>query len=273
MPWIQVCVATRLKKKRYLGVVGGVFSNTSQIFYWKCGRPQVDLDMYSGPENHIMSNSNVWNLVEYAYVSELKRSNNSFVRDCKKDWIHEGQHEIEWVRVSDYLKYILKQIRSYCLIRCCWSRVATPNLCIEVISLDYKPNTVRIRCSLPAPFNGLVDNRVDDLARQAKGVDGLCQFHQHFTSMKAFCTAFTCLQFGYVIFGKRKLAKKLLVKCWWNWRPSCWPANKQLERMMVTRSTFRLLTIFLILYPYLKTCLLTSLSIWLAPGRVQTKRN
>ncbi len=26
-----------------------------------------------------------------------------------------------------------------------------------------------------------------------------------------------CLQFGCVIFGKRILAQKLLIKCWWNW--------------------------------------------------------
>ena len=48
-----------------------------------------------------------------------------------------------------------------------------------------------------------------------------CQFHQHFTCSffiwksfkKLFCTY--CL--GLYFFGGRKLAQKLLVKCWWNW--------------------------------------------------------
>ena len=48
-----------------------------------------------------------------------------------------------------------------------------------------------------------------------------CQFHQHFTSSffvrkaleQLFCTYIVGLNF----FGARKLAQKLLVKCWWNW--------------------------------------------------------
>jgi len=37
------------------------------------------------------------------------------------------------------------------------------------------------------------------------------------TILRKFFAAFIVLQFGIVIFFKRKLVQKLLVKCWWNW--------------------------------------------------------
>jgi len=53
-----------------------------------------------------------------------------------------------------------------------------------------------------------------------------CQFHQYFMSSfvctKVFCTAFLCLQFGFVIFLQKNIGKKLLVKGWWNmWQRGC----------------------------------------------------
>ena len=48
-----------------------------------------------------------------------------------------------------------------------------------------------------------------------------CQFHQHFTSIffvqKSFEHLFCTYILGLYSFGARKLAQKLLVKCWWNW--------------------------------------------------------
>jgi hypothetical protein len=45
-----------------------------------------------------------------------------------------------------------------------------------------------------------------------------CQFHKHFMSSffihKVFLASFIYLQFGFVIFGNRKSAQKLFVKCW-----------------------------------------------------------
>ena len=53
-----------------------------------------------------------------------------------------------------------------------------------------------------------------------------CQFHQHFMSRffctKVFCIAFMCMQFGFVFVCKKKSAKQLLVKCWWNWLQEFW---------------------------------------------------
>ena len=48
-----------------------------------------------------------------------------------------------------------------------------------------------------------------------------CQFHQHFTSsffiQKLFEQLFCTYILGLYFLGTRKLALKLLVKCWWNW--------------------------------------------------------
>ncbi len=48
-----------------------------------------------------------------------------------------------------------------------------------------------------------------------------CQFHQHFTRSffrtKVKCTIFSYLKFGFILFGARKFAEKLLLNCWWNW--------------------------------------------------------
>jgi len=47
------------------------------------------------------------------------------------------------------------------------------------------------------------------------------QFHQHFTRgflvQKCFSQLFSSYSLTLCLFGKRILAKKLLVKCWWNW--------------------------------------------------------
>ena len=48
-----------------------------------------------------------------------------------------------------------------------------------------------------------------------------CQFHQHFMSsffiQKSFEQFFCTYILGLYFFGKRKLAQKLCVTCWWNW--------------------------------------------------------
>ena len=48
-----------------------------------------------------------------------------------------------------------------------------------------------------------------------------CQFHQHFMRsffvQKSFEQLFCTYGLGLYFFGERKLAQKLLVKCWWNW--------------------------------------------------------
>ena len=42
-------------------------------------------------------------------------------------------------------------------------------------------------------------------------------FYEQLFHTKVLYAAFMCLQFGFLIFGKRILAQKLLIKCWWNW--------------------------------------------------------
>ncbi len=42
-------------------------------------------------------------------------------------------------------------------------------------------------------------------------------FYRQLFRMEVFCAAFKCIQFGFVVFGKRILVQKLLIKCWWNW--------------------------------------------------------
>jgi hypothetical protein len=39
-------------------------------------------------------------------------------------------------------------------------------------------------------------------------------FYEQLFHMKVFCATSMCLQFGFVIFGRRILAQKLLIKCW-----------------------------------------------------------
>ncbi len=46
-----------------------------------------------------------------------------------------------------------------------------------------------------------------------------CQFHQRFQSSFLYERVFKtvmCLHFGIVIFCRKEIRKKLLVKCWWN---------------------------------------------------------
>jgi len=48
-----------------------------------------------------------------------------------------------------------------------------------------------------------------------------CQFHQHFMHVfyvqKPFVLPYSNYSLALLFFGKRILAEKLLVKCWWNW--------------------------------------------------------
>ncbi len=39
-------------------------------------------------------------------------------------------------------------------------------------------------------------------------------FYEQLFHMKVFYAAFICLQFGFVFFGERILAQKLLINCW-----------------------------------------------------------
>jgi hypothetical protein len=61
-------------------------------------------------------------------------------------------------------------------------------------------------------------------------------FYKQLFHTKVLCGPFMCLQFGFVIFGKRILAQKLLIKCWWNWHldissmynlPTNWRKNSE----------------------------------------------
>jgi len=50
-----------------------------------------------------------------------------------------------------------------------------------------------------------------------RGLVWLSTFYKQLFHTKVLCVPFICLQFGFVFFGKRILAQKLLIKCWWNW--------------------------------------------------------
>ena len=62
-----------------------------------------------------------------------------------------------------------------------------------------------------------------------------CQFHQHFTRIfyiqMWFAQLLCAYKMGLLLFGKRKSAQKLLIKCWWNWLLvltllRCWCARR-----------------------------------------------
>ena len=75
-------------------------------------------------------------------------------------------------------------------------------------SLSYKHSSLTTKIGKPKKWKfGRIGSR--------------CQFHQHFTSSffvrKSFKQLFCTYGLSLYLFGKRKLTKKLLVKCWSNW--------------------------------------------------------